>query len=285
MLSKSALLTFCATIAASLSFTATASATQSFAIIGDAGLWNGNTESVRDSIRRNKVTQLVLPGDNVYWGTYDQQWKAWTGFDFSVVAIGNHNNGYKREIDYFKMSGEYFSKTFADGVRFLVLNSDNDRNVEEQRVWLEKELEKDSPMTFVVWHHPPYTVTSLHRWEEKYKFQVAMRSILKRYENKITALLVGHDHIGAFYCLDKMPMIVSGAVQETRFPETKNYQANDKVNVNAKWVFPFNTPVWARLDIEPNSEKFSVKFIRASDDKVLFSSELSENPRKNICQN
>lgn len=265
--------------------TSTASAGQSFAIVGDAGRWNSKSKSVRDSIKRLGINQLVMPGDNIYEGSYEEHWTPWNGFSFPVVAIGNHNNGYQREIDFFKMDGEYYSRTLG-GARFLVLNSDNRKNVESQKAWLEKELQKDTDakLTFLVWHHPPYTVTSVHSWEEKYDFQVAMRSLIRRYGDKISAILVGHDHIGAFYCLDKMPMVVSGAVQDTRKPENFNYQADDKVQVAAKWVYPENTPVWSRLDLDADNERFSIKFIRASDDSVLFSSELSESPLSNICR-
>lgn len=285
MIKELAFLTIFSGVLAVSCVTKSISDPQSYAIIGDAGRWNSNSKTVHDSIRRVGVKQLVLPGDNIYEGSYEEHWKAWKGLEFSVVAIGNHNNGYQQEIDFFKMPGEYYSRSFDGGVRFLVLNSDNKKNVEQQKVWLENELQKTSKMTFLVWHHPPYTVTSMHKWDEKPDFQLAMRSLMQRYSDKITAVLVGHDHLGAFYCLDKMPMIVSGAVQDTRNPETFNYQAEDKVRVQSKWVYPKDTPVWARLDVDSDKNRLSIKFIKAADDSVLFSTDLSENPRSNICHN
>lgn len=257
---------------------------QSFAVIGDAGRITNGSKIVRDSIRRSGVRNLVLPGDNLYSGTYENVWKSWSDFDFSVVAIGNHNNGYQNEINFFDMPREYYSKEYQGGLRFLVLNSDNTKNVSNQMKWLEGELQKEASITFLVWHHPSYTVTSFHNWEEKAQFQNAARSLMHRYSSKISAVLVGHDHIAAFYCADEMPLIVSGAVQETRPPETKNYKANDGVQISAKWVLPPNTPTWARLDIDTESQSVIVKYIRALDNKVMFRSKIDEANKSSICR-
>ncbi len=258
--------------------------TQSFAVIGDAGKITSNAQSVQSSIRRAKVQKLILPGDNLYSNTYENVWKTWSDLDFSVVAIGNHNDGYQNEIDFFNMPGEFYSKEFEGGLRFLVLNSDNTRNVSSQMKWLEGELQKEASITFLVWHHPSYTLTSFHNWEEKSQFQTAARSLMHRYSDKIAGVLLGHDHIAAFYCADEIPLIVSGAVQETRSPETKNYKANDGTQVSAKWVFPANTPTWARLDIDTESKSVNVSYIRASDNKVMFSSKLDEATKASICR-
>lgn len=256
----------------------------SFAIIGDAGKITSSAKSVQSSIRRAGVQNLILPGDNLYESTYENVWKSWSGLDFSVVAIGNHNGGYKKEIDFFKMPSEYYSQEFAGGLRFLVLNSDNTKNVASQMKWLEGELQKEAPMTFLVWHHPSYTFTSAHKWEEKAQFQIAARSLMHRYSTNITAVLFGHDHIAAFYCANEIPIIISGAVQETRIPETKNYKANDATEISAKWVLPPNTPTWARLDIDMENLSVNVSYVRASDNKVMFSTKLDEANKSSICR-
>ncbi len=274
----------CLSFFASLAAVNVQAATQSFAVIGDAGRTNSNSASVRSSIARSGIQDLVLPGDNLYSGSYENVWRPWSDFKFSVVAIGNHNNGYQNEINFFAMPSEYYAKTFPGGLRFLVLNSDNTKNVTEQMNWLEGELQKDAVMTFLVWHHPPYTLTSVHNWQEKARFQTAARALMKEYSNKITAVLLGHDHMGAFYCADEIPLIVSGAVQETRPRETRNYIADDQTSISAKWVFPANTPNWARLDVDAAGKTVGVSFIRASDDKVLFSTQLSEAPQSSICR-
>src|SRR4051794_15662267 len=83
-----------------------------FAVIGDAGKINSNADSVRESIQRQKVHRLILPGDNLYHKTYTKVWQAWRDLSmtFDVVAIGNHNDGYAEEVRYFDMPGEYYSK-------------------------------------------------------------------------------------------------------------------------------------------------------------------------------
>lgn len=260
--------------------------TQSFAIIGDAGKYNAQTKAVHQSIARSGVTRLILPGDNLYSGTYAQQWSPWSGFEFSVVAIGNHTAGYQQEMKYFSMPSEYYAKEIA-GLRFLVLNSDNTRTVNEQADWLEGELAKDNRLaaaTFLVWHHPPYTVSSYHGWKEKAAFQNRMRALLKTYGDRITGLLVGHDHIGAVYCLDRLPMIVSGAIWDTREAQQKNYQdSKDGTQVAPQWVYPEGTAVWARLDFELATATTTIQFIRATDDQVLYRASLGSRDDKALC--
>jgi len=260
--------------------------TQSFAIIGDAGKYNANTKAVQQSIARSGITKLILPGDNLYSGTYAQQWSPWAGYDFSVVAIGNHTAGYKQELKYFSMPGEYYAKDI-EGIRFLVLNSDNSRTVDEQARWLEDQLTDNNRFgfaTFLVWHHPPYTVSNFHGWKEKAAFQTRMRSLLKTYGDQITGLLVGHDHIGAVYCLDRMPMVVSGAIWDTRKPNQNTYQdSTDGTLVAPQWVYPEGTTVWGRLDFEPATGTSTIQFIRATDDQVLYRASFGQTDDKALC--
>ncbi len=258
--------------------------TASFAIIGDAGKFNSNTKLARDSIARSGVKDLVLPGDNLYSGTYSQHWTPWSDFEFSVVAIGNHNDGFANEVKFFEMPGEYYVKT-VQGVRFIVLNSENKKSYAQQASWFEKQLQdKTAPLpTYVVWHHPPYTVTSFHDWEERRDFQEAMRPLLKKYRERITALLVGHDHIGASYCLDTLPMIVSGAIWETRTPQKMSYWDKDGTRVEQRWIYPEDTIVWAKLDVDSESKESNLSFIRAEDDQVLWEGSLGNNADNSFC--
>lgn len=256
---------------------------QSFAVIGDAGRITSGSNSVRNSILRSGVRNLVLPGDNLYSGTYEGVWKSWSDFDFSVVAIGNHNKGYQNEINFFDMPGEFYSKEYDGGLRFLVLNSDNTLNIERQMKWLERELQKEASITFLVWHHPSYTLGD-HSWDGKIKFQNTARRLIRQYSSKISAVLLGHDHIAAFYCADNVPLILSGAIQETTQPVTRNYKAEDGVKISTKWVFPQSTPTWVRLDVDAESQSVVVKYIRASDNKVMFKSRLDEANKSSICR-
>ena len=262
-----------------------AESTQTFALMGDAGIWNQNTIDMHASMKRAGVKQLVMPGDNLYWGagSYEEQWGHWAGFDFSVVAIGNHKVSYPKEVEFFKMPGEYYSKVFPGDIRFIVLNSDNEETAETQAQWLEQQLQQRSAMTFLVWHHSPYTLSSAHNWREKAAFQTRMRDIVRRHKDQITALLLGHDHIGAFYCADSVPLIVTGASWETREPETMNYIAEDKTKVSARWVYPRQTAHWGRLEINPAQKLAKLSFIRASDDASLYSLTLGEDPKSNPC--
>jgi hypothetical protein len=85
-----------------------------FAVIGDAGRWNSNTQMILNSINHFETKRLIMPGDNLYTGTYEQQWGVWkkAGFTFDVIAIGNHNDGYANEVKFFGMPAEFFAKNY-----------------------------------------------------------------------------------------------------------------------------------------------------------------------------
>ncbi len=239
-----------------------------FAIIGDAGKTNSNSKLVRDSIARFQVSHLILPGDNLYNSNYNSVWTPWAsmGMSFDIVAIGNHNGGYSQEVAFFKMPAEYFSKVI-DGARFIVLNSDSDSTGPEQAAWLDQTLSRSvEPITFLVYHHPTYTVSSFHTWQEKSKFQKALRPVLWKHRSKITALLVGHDHLASILHFNDLPVILSGAVQEVR-KDTPVSNTQDGVKVQTAWYFD-STPHWAKLDWDVQSGSAQVQYIKASDDSI-----------------
>lgn len=190
-----------------------------FGLLGDAGRWNNNTQMLLNSMNKANVKKIVMPGDNLYEGTYEQQWGPWkkSGFTFDVIALGNHNQSYASEIKYFQMPGEYFAIEYAEGdVQFLVLNSDNTKNVDEQMTWLKTKLESSkAQQIYLVYHHPTFKVAS-HDWTEKKQFQLKIRPILKAYREKLTALILGHDHITALMHFDSLPVIISGCTQSPR---------------------------------------------------------------------
>jgi len=243
-----------------------------YAIIGDAGEWNDNSRAVRDSIVRKKVTNLILPGDNLYdeEGSYDLTWSPWLelGLKFNIVALGNHTAGYQEEIDYFKMPGEMFEKVVPGLARFLVLNSDNVKTVGKQEAWLERQLQAaQERFVFLVYHHPTYTITNDHQWREKEQFQLAVRRLLQRYRKKITAVIIGHDHIASLIYFGDLPAIVSGSVQVPRSaPELGDWQ--EGVFVQTAWLGKKDA-YWAKLSLSKNRSKADVSFVRASDDAVL----------------
>jgi hypothetical protein len=86
-------------------------------IIGDAGLWP-ESRVTRDSLLADQVLNLIIPGDNIYdlKASYESIWAPWSsvGFDFDIVALGNHTKGYSEEVRFFKMPGEYYTKVQMD---------------------------------------------------------------------------------------------------------------------------------------------------------------------------
>lgn len=153
-----------------------------FMILGDAGRWNTNSKMLLESASKLNVKKMIMPGDNLYSGTYDQAWGPWkkAGFTFDIIAIGNHNAGYAKEIKFFEMPGEYFAKEYANGdLLYLVLNSDNTKNIDQQMTWLKAQLENSSArQIYLVYHHPSLTVAS-HKWTEKKAFQLKLHQVLK----------------------------------------------------------------------------------------------------------
>ncbi|MES2803664.1 MAG: hypothetical protein V4654_14325, partial [Bdellovibrionota bacterium] len=133
-----------------------------FAVLGDAGRWNTNAQIVQTSILKYNTHRLIMPGDNLYSGTYEKVWAPWksAGFTYDVIAIGNHTLGYAKEVKFFEMPGEFFSKSYLNGdLQFLVLNSDNTANVNQQMTWFEQQLQNSTAkQVFVVYHHPSLTI-------------------------------------------------------------------------------------------------------------------------------
>lgn len=246
--------------------------TLSFAIIGDAGEWTEEAESVRDSILRTEVRSLVIPGDNLYRTRegYDSAWLPWSskGFTYDVVAVGNHNAGMKKEVRYFGMPKDYYSKVYPGVARFIVLNSNAWLNVGKQMKFFERQLESATePLVFLVYHHPTYTLANHgHFWQERFLFQLAIRPLLWKHRSKLTALIVGHDHLATLLHYDDLPVILSGAVKEVRKDGPVHYQRG-RVHVKTDWYFD-STPHWVRLDLDAATGKARAHFIRSSDDQV-----------------
>jgi len=239
-----------------------------FAIIGDAGNWNQNTALLKKSILAHNIDSLIMPGDNVYKGTYDQAWSPWIAdqFKFEVTAIGNHHNGYQNEVNFFKMPAEFYSKNYNSGtVEYIVLNSDNTKTVNLQLQWLETTLiESTAKQIYLVYHHPSLTVGE-HKWTEKKQFQIGMRSLIKKYRSKISGVIVGHDHIASLLHFDNLPVIVSGSTQN---PDQASPIDNIQENVRVKTALLFSgKPYWIKQIVYP--EKSDFIFIRATDHREL----------------
>lgn len=256
-----------------------------FAVIGDGGEWNSMSRKVRDSIVRSGIRDLVLPGDNTYSEFlgrrgYENAWSPWysLGFRTSVVAIGNHNSSYSTETAFFNMPGEYYAKTFSDRqgvpkVRFIVLNSDNENTVAQQSRFLTEQLQSAvEPFVFIVYHHPTYNTGGQHNWTQKEAFQRAVRPLLQRFAAKISAVLVGHDHIASAYRWGSVKAYCSGAVHETRRASHNNETASDGVVVETLYMFPSRAKsgYWLRLEADSDSGELQSTFVRANDDADVY---------------
>ena len=240
-----------------------------FAVVGDAGLWNSNSKMLLESIIKYDSKKMVMPGDNIYSGTYEKAWAPWktAGVTFDVVAIGNHHLGYANEVKFFGMPGEYFAKTYLNGeVVFFVLNSDNTKTVNEQMAWFESQLKATAAQqVYVVYHHPSLTVGE-HKWTEKKAFQIKIRSLFKTYRRKITAVIVGHDHVAALINFDNLPVIVSGSAQSPDKGSPVN-NVQEGIQVRSQ-IYLSAQPYWVQqVTSGGNSAEFN--FIRAKDNKVL----------------
>lgn len=253
---------------------------QTFAIVGDGGLVTEEHLLVRRSIERSGVADLILPGDNLYKTRqgYGSVWNAWRerGFRFPIVAIGNHNAGYREEIKYFGMPDEAYSYVNKDA-RFIVLNSDNKMSVAPQLRFLIRELESARErFVFVVYHHPTFTISERHTWEERPEFQQGLRRILAAHASRITALIVGHDHIASLLSISGVPMIVSGATHES-IPTRPRLFKEAGFEVSTKWLFREGAH-WVRLDIDANVPNVSINFVHAGSNSVVCSARIAPRP-------
>ena len=245
------------------------------AIMGDAGEAGSDLNRLRSSVKKQNVMSLVMPGDNLYSGSYPQVWDAWKsdGFRFDVVAIGNHHAGYPQEVAYFQMPKEYYS-IVKSGARFFVLNSDNERNVDDQFSWLNKEIQQATEkLIFVVYHHPTFSISKNHKWTEKKAFQLRMREFLKSQGSRITALIMGHDHLTSFLNFGNVPAIVSGSGREVRGSAPVSF-IDDGFHVQTRYLAS-ETPFWTQLEINAAADEARITSIRVSDQTVECSAQLS----------
>ncbi len=245
------------------------------AIMGDAGEASKELDQLRASIAKASVSSVIMPGDNLYKGTYNQVWDSWkkAGMNFDVVAIGNHTDGYAKEVAYFGMPGEYYS-VVKNGARFLVLNSDNTANVKEQFSWLEKEINQvQEKLVFVVFHHPTFTISKNHKWTEKKDFQTRMRQFLKDHGSRLAALMLGHDHFTTFMDFGSIPVIVSGGGREVR-PASAVSFVDDGFHVQTRFLAP-EIQHWTKLEISADAQEATISAVRVSDQSVTCSARLS----------
>ncbi len=223
---------------------------------------------------RMNTKNLIMPGDNLYKKSdgYEKVWAPWISEDFlfSYTAIGNHHLDYKYELAFFKMPGEYFASVDQENdIRFIVLNSDNEHNVEEQMTFLKTQLRTGkNKFNFIMYHHPSFTVSDRHEWQEKEEFQKAIRDIIKDNRSVISGLIWGHDHLAATFDFEGIPVFLSGSSQGPRLgvvqPEKMGFE------FERTWLATPGKPYWLRLEaVSGDSNSFIFKYIRAQDDHVM----------------
>jgi hypothetical protein len=252
---------------------------ETFALVGDVGFSPKQTESLRSSLLKSKIKNLIIPGDNIYdeSSSYEAVWGPWKkqGFEFSIVAIGNHTLGYSKEVDYFKMPAEFFSVERGPA-HFMVLNSDNVSTVDAQMTWLEKSLAQNKKKyQILVYHHSSFTVTQFHNWKEKENFQRKLRKILDKFKSKISLVIVGHDHVATLYTANDIPVVVSGAGVEAR-PLVKSNYKEDGWQIKSEYIYS-KVLYWVRADI--SEESIWLNFVNIPKDKVTCSVEIVHSPK------
>lgn len=252
-----------------------------YAIVGDAGIRNSTTEALRRSLAANKMYSLIMPGDNLYLPTssYAATWDIWKqeGFLFPLVAIGNHHKGYASEVAYFGMPSEFYAVE-SKGALFLVLNSDNTKNYEQQIAWVDKVLTQSNyPLNFVIYHHPSITLTGMHEWEEKRGFQNGMRALIKKHAKKITSLINGHDHAAGMYAMDEVPLILSGASWESR-KITLPVKKDPMFVATGMWATTQGGYWWAKLDYNALTKEVYVHFNRFDKQQDVCTFRVSPKP-------
>lgn len=269
----------------------TAPPVKKFGVIGDTGFWNKRTEMIRDNMLKRGISHLVLPGDNLYEEAsgYEDVWSHWSKykFSFSVVALGNHVSTFGEEKRFFAIPAECYSRSFGNSVRFIVMNSENPLNVETQARWLDRELANSTePVIYVVYHRPSRTVNGPihgHTWRQQENFQNAIFSKILARRDKVTAVLVGHDHVASLVHIGNIPFLVSGATwshSPGRWVDTMD----EGISVKSAWVFRGGAH-WLMLENSSDGsldKRARFSFIRAKDNRVVCSGVLERGKKANL---
>lgn len=248
------------------------------ALFGDAGAIHPEVEATRDSIRKKNIKNVFLLGDNLYDShlSYSDVWDSWknTGLSFLGVTIGNHGLGTASELSYFNKQRE-FDSFEIDGVRWIILNSNNESNADEQLKWAQSIVSNSQgrPL-FLALHHPFVSVTDHHHWEEKYEFQKKFRSFVKTNSEAISGIFSGHDHISAAFDVSGIPLIISGAIFERlKVPDHVPYDTD--FSVKNIWRYRGQTS-WVRWTSIHN--EVWIEFIDGHRDSIICSIKLFPKP-------
>lgn len=272
----------------SLYVTTISARTQSFAILSDAGQFNENIDYLKDSLLKFGEKRLIMAGDHVYehGKPHQEIWGSWhNDFDFYAVALGNHHQGYDKLESFFGLPGEYYAVA-SEGHRFIVLNSDNKQNVEEQTRFLEMELESaDEPFVFVLYHHPFASISSLHHWKERENFHRQTLPILQKYKDKIFAMFFGHDHIASAMTIDGIPVFLAASTFQSRQSTYHDYLDQDRgIHVKTHWNY-LTGRYWLRMQLEFELERARFDYIRVGKDEIDCTIFLKQDKKMDVQKN
>jgi hypothetical protein len=106
------------------------------------------------------------------------------------------------------------------------------------------------------------------------QFQIRMRQVLNEYQNKISALILGHAHISAFMNFGSIPVIVAGAGREVLKAHPVSYQ-DQGVQVQTLFLAP-REEHWAELEISRDAQEARFHFIRVADHHRTCSAHLAK---------
>ncbi|MBF0362535.1 MAG: metallophosphoesterase [Oligoflexia bacterium] len=242
----------------------------SFGITSDGGQYTSNLTFLKKSFLELNTKDLILVGDSAprdnesTRATLEEIWGQFMNdFNFTAAVVGNHNKGYQREMDFFKMPGDYYSVRPINDLLVIGLNSDerNNQRVTEEINFLQNQLANASEkMIIIIFHNPPANVAPNHNWTEKKEFVTKVVALLKRYKGKISAVIAGHVHIATFVDIDGIPLFISPSpVQPRDARYFDSYDNQLKMQVTNKWVYKNQrNRYWLKLDV--NTDDNSMKF-------------------------
>jgi hypothetical protein len=246
------------------------------AVLGDAGVAKPVTATLQAQLKGFGVQRVALLGDQLYdpKSSYQEVWGSWLrdGFAFPWVAIGNHRKSVAEEVRFFGIPHDYYTGVDEAQARWIVLNSDDQelRPAEEQAQFLDRTLKAAAePYVFVIFHHPPLTISARHQWKERERFHQAVRPILKSHAERVSAIFVGHDHISGAYFFEGVPLFVVGATWETFAPISVDLQ-EEGVHLRSHWLYDGATPSYLMLNIDSRTGTWKATFMDLKRERPLF---------------
>ena len=116
-------------------------------------------------------------------------------------------------------------------------------------------------------HHPLVTISARHSWNEREELLRGAKKIINAHEDKVSGVISGHDHLATLVTFNNIPLIVSGAVFESRPFRAVNYRNSEGILVNTEWINKEGF-YWVRLDVNKNSTGYWLNFVRADIEEV-----------------